>query len=92
MCNRVKPDFRRIAEVEIENHEEKLNNHTYIPGSEPLIQSLKRRFQELYEQGWSAGYMDGQEHGWVDTLESDVVYQRLNDGRESIPYDFEKED
>lgn len=78
MCNRVKPDFRRIAEVEIENHEEKLNNHTYIPGSEPLIQSLERRFQELYEQGWSAGYMDGQETGWVDEWDKQYASKEKN--------------
>ncbi len=27
--------------------------------------------KQAFEQGWSAGYMDGQEHGWVDALESD---------------------
>ena len=38
------------------------------------------------------GYTRGCEHGWVDTLESDMIYQRLNDRRGTIPYDIDKED
>lgn len=93
MCNRVLPDFRREAEVLLEEHEEKLGLGVYVPEREVLIDEIASLIKTEHEKGWSAGYIDAEEHGWSNALETDTKWQeemqrRINSER-STPVDFE---